>query len=104
MLFLLACAVLWLLIASIFGLIDSLKFHAPGLLASESYLSYGRVHAAQNAAFLYGFCVPAALGLGLWFLCRLGRVTLAGPAVVFIGAVIWNLTVTLGVASILRLL
>jgi cytochrome c oxidase cbb3-type subunit I len=98
---LLASAVLWLLVASLFGLIDSLKFHAPGFLAAESYLSYGRVHAAQSAAFLYGFGVPSVLGLGLWFFCRLGRTTVAGPAVVVIGAMIWNLAVTLGVAAIL---
>jgi cytochrome c oxidase cbb3-type subunit 1 len=101
MLLLLAGAALWLLAASLFGLINSLKFHAPGFLAGESYLSYGRLHAAQSAAFLYGFGVPAALGLGLWFLCRLGRATLAGPAVVAIGAIIWHLAVTLGVAAIL---
>jgi cytochrome c oxidase cbb3-type subunit 1 len=101
MLTLMAGAVLWLLAASLLGLIDSLKFHAPGFLADAGYFSYGRVHAAQNAAFLYGFGVPAALGLGLWFLCRLGRATLAGPAVVVIGALLWNFAVMLGVAAIL---
>jgi cytochrome c oxidase cbb3-type subunit 1 len=101
MLTLLAGAVVWLMVASLFGLINSLKFHAPGFLAGEGYFSYGRVHAAQNAAFLYGFGVPAALGLGLWFLCRLGRTTLVGPAIVAIGAVIWHLAVALGVAAVL---
>jgi len=101
MLTLLAGAALWLLVASLLGLLDSLKFHAPGLFASESYLSYGRVHAAQSAAFLYGFGVPAALGLGLWFFCRLGCATLAGPVVVTIGALLWHLAVALGVAAIL---
>src|SRR5271154_3132553 len=84
MLTLFAGALVWLLIASSLGLINSLKFHAPGFLAGQAWTSYGRVHAAQNAAFLYGFGVPAALGLGLWFLCRLGRATLVGPAIVFI--------------------
>jgi cytochrome c oxidase cbb3-type subunit 1 len=101
MLTLFASAVVWLLIASLLGLINSLKFHAPGFLAGEAWLSYGRVHAAQHAALLYGFGVPAALGLGLWLLCRLGRTTLAGPAVVFIGAILWNAAVTLGAGAIL---
>jgi cytochrome c oxidase cbb3-type subunit I len=96
-----AGAVLWLLAASLLGLRDSLNFHNPALFAGESYLSYGRVHAARDAALLYGFGVPAALGLGLWLLCRLGRTTLAGPAVVFLGAIFWNIAVTLGVAAIL---
>jgi cytochrome c oxidase cbb3-type subunit 1 len=101
MLTLFASAVLWLLTASLLGLRCSLNFHKPGFLAGESYLSYGRVHAASNAALLYGFGVPSALGLGLWLLCRLGRTRLAGPAIVFIGAIFWNLAVTLGVAAIL---
>jgi cytochrome c oxidase cbb3-type subunit 1 len=101
MLTLFAGALVWLLIASSLGLINSLKFHAPAFLAGHAYLSYGRVHAAQNAAFLYGFGVPAALGLGLWLLCRLGRATLAGPTVVFIGAILWNSAVALGSTAIL---
>jgi cytochrome c oxidase cbb3-type subunit I len=101
MLTLFAGAVLWLLAASLLGLRDSLNFHKPGLFAGHGYLSYGRVHAAQNAALLYGFGVPSALGLGLWLLCRLGRASLAGPAIVFIGALFWNIAVTLGVAAIL---
>jgi cytochrome c oxidase cbb3-type subunit I len=101
MLTLFAGAVLWLLVASLLGLRNSLNFHAPALFAGEAYLSYGRVHAAQNTALLYGFGVPSALGLGLWLLCRLGRASLAGPAVVFIGAIFWNIAVTLGVAAIL---
>jgi len=101
MLALFAGALTWLLVASSLGLINSLKFHAPGFLAGEAYLSYGRVHAAVNVAFLYGFGVPAALGLGLWLLCRLGRATLAGPAMVFLGAIIWNMAVALGEAAIL---
>jgi cytochrome c oxidase cbb3-type subunit 1 len=101
MLTLFAGAVVWLLIASSLELVNSLKFHAPGFLAGHAWTSYGRVHAAQNAALLYGFGVPAALGLGLWLLCRLGRATLAGPAVVFIGAIFWHTAVALGASAIL---
>lgn len=98
---LLAGGALWLFAASCMALIDSLKFHAPRLLADESYLSYGRLHAAQNTAFLYGFGVSAALGVGLWILCRLGRATLAGSWVVAIAAMFWHCTVFCGVIAIL---
>jgi cytochrome c oxidase cbb3-type subunit I len=101
MLALFAGALVWLLVASTLGLINSLKFHAPGLLAGQAWTSYGRIHAAQNAALLYGFSVPAALGLGLWFLCRLGRATLVGPGIVTIGAILWNSAVALGATAIL---
>src|SRR5579862_2952671 len=96
-----ASAVLWLLAATLLGFVASLKFHAPGFLGGEPYWTYGRIHAAQGAALLYGFAVPAALGVGLWLLCQLGSVTLTGPGVVLLGAILWNSAVTVGVAAIL---
>ncbi len=101
MLVLFAGAALWLFVASLLALLNSLNFHAPGFLAGHAWSSYGRLHAAHNAALLYGFAVPSALGLALWLLCRLGRTTLAGPVVVFLGAFFWNFALTLGVAAIL---
>ncbi|HEY3864147.1 MAG TPA: cbb3-type cytochrome c oxidase subunit I [Verrucomicrobiae bacterium] len=98
---LLAGGALWLVIATLLALLDSLKFHNTNLLAGQSWLTYGSVQAASSAAFLYGFGVPAALGLGLWFLCRLGRCALAGPVCVFVGAVFWHCAVAIGIGAIL---
>jgi cytochrome c oxidase cbb3-type subunit I len=100
-LYLFAGSVTWLLLASALGLIASLKFHAPGMLAAQPYWTYGRVHSAESATLLYGFGIPAALGVGLWLLCRLGRTSLACPGVVLLGAIFWNLAVTIGVIAIL---
>jgi cytochrome c oxidase cbb3-type subunit 1 len=91
----------WLAVALALGFLNSLKFHAPGLLANCAFLTYGRVHAAEGSALLYGFGVQAALGVGLWLLCRLGRTSLVGPFVVFLGALLWNFAVTVGVIAIL---
>jgi cytochrome c oxidase cbb3-type subunit I len=93
--------VFWLFVGTLFALIASLKFHDPHFLANESYWTYGRVHAAHMTALLYGFGVPAALGVGLWLLCRLGRAPLAGPAVVFIGVIFWNTAVAVGLTAII---
>src|SRR5271165_6759981 len=76
-LLLFACAVLWLLAGSAFGLLATLKFHAPGFLADCAWLTYGRVHPAHLNAFLYGFAAQAGLGVLLWLLCHLGRTRLA---------------------------
>src|SRR5277367_4295756 len=92
--------VLWLFLGLIFALINSLKFHNPHFLASEPYWTYGRIHAAHRTALLYGFGVPAALGVGLWLLCRLGHAPLAGPWVVLIGVVFWNSAVAIGLTAI----
>jgi cytochrome c oxidase cbb3-type subunit 1 len=93
--------VLWLFLSSLLALLASLKFHNPHFLDSEPYWTYGRIHAAQVTALLYGFGAPAALGVGLWLLCRLGRAPLAGPWVVLTGVVFWNAAAALGLLAIL---
>jgi cytochrome c oxidase cbb3-type subunit 1 len=94
-------AAIWLVIGSAFELISTLKFHKPDLLADVSWLSYGRVHPAYNNALLYGFCLQAGFGVGLWLLARLGRTPLVHRWLVTIGAMLWNLGVTVGVLGIL---
>ena len=91
----------WLVIASAFGLLASIKFHAPGFLADSAWLTYGRVRPAGLNSLLYGFCMQAGLGVGLWILARLGRTTLARPGLITVGAACWNLGVTVGVLGIL---
>ena len=97
-----ASAAVWLLAAWLLALLESLKLHAPGLLGSSPMWTYGRVHAAADTALIYGFGVPAALGVGLWLLCRLGRTRLAGPGVAAVGALGWNAAVAAGLWAILR--
>lgn len=91
----------WLTIASVFGLIVSIKFHSPRFLADIPELTYGRVRPAAINSILYGFALQAGLGVSLWLLARLGRTTLAQRVFVTIGASLWNLGVTLGVLAIL---
>jgi cytochrome c oxidase cbb3-type subunit 1 len=94
-------AAVWLVIASAFALIASIKFHAPGFLADTAWLTYGRVRPAALNCMLYGFCLPAGLGVALWLLARLGRTRLALPSLVTTGAVCWNLGVAAGVGGVL---
>ena len=56
--------------------------------------------AAANA-LVYGFCIPASLGVALWLLARLGRVTLAQPWLVAVGAKLWHIGVLVGLLGIL---
>jgi len=94
-------AAVWLVIASIFGLIGSIKFHSPRFLADVPALTYGRVHPAYMNALLYGFAVQAGLGVSIWPFARLGRTTLVQRFFVTLGASLWNLGVTVGVLAIL---
>jgi cytochrome c oxidase cbb3-type subunit 1 len=94
-------AAAWLVVASGFALISSIKFHSPYFLAGPAWLTYGRVHPAASSAFLYGFCLQSGLGVSLWLLARLGRSRLAQCRLVTAGAVFWNLGVTVGVLGVL---
>jgi cytochrome c oxidase cbb3-type subunit I len=93
-------AAVWLVIGSSFALISSIKFHSPRFLADGAWLTYGRVWPASVSAALYGFCVQAGLGVVVWLLARLGRTPFALSWLVTLGALIWNLGVTLGIIGI----
>src|SRR5437867_891599 len=91
----------WLALGSIFGLLASLRFHTPAMFADHAWLSYGRVFPASQFLLVYGFCIPAGLGVGLWLLARLGRVELANPFLFTVGGKLWHLGVLVGLIAIL---
>ncbi|MBI3849768.1 MAG: cbb3-type cytochrome c oxidase subunit I [Verrucomicrobia bacterium] len=100
-LYLMAKAAGWLVLSSIFSLLDSLKFHSPNILADCSWLTYGRVQPAQVNMLIYGFAIQAGVGVALWLIARLGRTTLLQPGFITVSAAVWNLGVAIGVLGIL---
>ncbi len=94
-------AALWLVIGSVLAMIASIKFHAPDFLADCPCLTYGRVQPAADDALLYGFCIPAALGVMLWIIARLSRTPLCLPLVPVVAANFWHLGVLVGMVGIL---
>ena len=94
-------AALWLIAGLVLALIASIKFHAPDFLANCPLLTYGRVQPAANDAILYGFAIPAALGVVLWIFARLSHAELVLPLVPLVAANIWHVGVLLGTIGIL---
>ncbi|HEY2329196.1 MAG TPA: cbb3-type cytochrome c oxidase subunit I [Verrucomicrobiae bacterium] len=94
-------AALWLVVGLVLGLIGAIKFHAPEFLSACPLMTYGRVAPAANDAILYGFCIPAALGVMLWIFARLSNAPLALPIVPVVAAHIWHLGVFVGMTGIL---
>jgi len=94
-------AALWLVLGSGLALIASIKFHAPDFLAGCPVLTYGRVQPAADDALLYGFCLPAGLGVVLWLFARLGQAPIRGALVPVVAANLWHLGVLIGLASVL---
>lgn len=94
-------AVVWVVIASVFELIASIKFHDPNFLSGCALLTYGRVHAVAVNALVYGFAMQAGLGVGLWIIARTSQAKAAQPWMIYFGGKLWNLGVTVGVLEIL---
>ncbi len=84
-------AAFWLVISSVLAMIASIKFHAPDFLAACPWLTYGRVQPAADDALLYGFCIPAGLGVALWLFAQLGQTPLRGAIVPVVAAKLWHL-------------
>ena len=98
---LLVSGAVWLVIASAFGLIASLKFHSPNFLSGCAWLTYGRVHAVATNALLYGFAVQAGLGVALWITARMGQTKVVQPWLIALGGKLWNFGLTIGAIGIL---
>jgi cytochrome c oxidase cbb3-type subunit I len=92
-------AILWLLLASVLGLIASLKLHLPSFLNSEC-LTFGHVVAAQKNAFIYGWACNALFAVNLWLLAQLGRFELRNGWLATLGGFIWNAALGYGVLQI----
>ncbi len=100
LLLLLGSGIAWLVISGVFALITSIQLHSPHFLSQYSFLTYGRVEAMRETAFIYGWAANAGLAIALWILGRLGGNPLRAINWVFAGATFWNTGVTAGLIGI----
>ena len=94
-------AVLWLLLGSLAGLISSIKMHSPDWWVTYEWLTFGRIRPAHLNAVIYGWSSLAGAGIALWLIPRLLRTELVGARYAYAGAIVWNIGVICGIASIL---
>src|SRR5450631_4355795 len=92
-------AAAWLVIGSLFALAASLTFHMPEKFGDCACLTYGHLQPAADDALLYGFCIPAGLGVALWIFARLGQNPLRGALVPVAAAHLWHLGVLVGLVG-----
>lgn len=89
-------SIFWLVLASVFGLLVSLKFHWPEFLSDNQYLTFGRLRPLHLTMVTYGWMSMAGMGACLWLIPRLTRKALVGEKYCFIGSIVWNIGVLLG--------
>jgi len=94
-------AALWLVLGLVLGILAMMSFHKPDMFADCAFLTFGRAQAAANDLLLYGFAIPAALGVMLWIFSRLSQAPLALPIVPIAAANLWHGGVLVGTISIL---
>lgn len=92
-------AVIWLLAASVLGVIAALDLGslAGGPFRDCEFLTYGRVVAVQRNLFIYGWGFNAFFAVNLWLLSQLGRFEFRNAWLAQLGGVAWNLALTYGV-------
>jgi cytochrome c oxidase cbb3-type subunit 1 len=93
-------AAAWLVVSSLLALAASLTFHMPDKFGDCPWGTYGHLQPAADDALLYGFCIPAGLGVALWIFARLGQTPLRGAFVPVVAAHLWHLGVLVGLVGI----
>jgi cytochrome c oxidase cbb3-type subunit 1 len=100
-LFLFGTGVAWLLVATLFGFLTALKLHKPDFLGDIPFLTYGRLVPAYTNAFQYGWCSLTGMGVAMWLMARLCRVSLRAPGALVYGVILWNIGLAVGILAIL---
>src|SRR5271165_3624757 len=86
---LLLCGLSWLVAGGLLGLVASIQLHSPGFLGGCEFLTYGRMSALAETAFVYGWLANAGLALALWILGRLAGEPLRAQNWALFGALFW---------------
>ena len=94
-------AVVWLLAASVLGVIATLDLGSMvGVLRDCAWFTQGRIATAQQDLFIYGWGFNAFFALNLWLLAQLGRFEFRNGWLAQLGGVAWNLALTYGIARV----
>lgn len=97
---LIGSAMVWLVVASLAGLLSSYKLHNPDFLTDYAWLTFGRLRTMHLNAVAYGWAPLGLLGLAMWMLPRLLRTTLAGARLAVLGAILWNAGLIAGLGAL----
>ena len=98
----LTLAVVWLVLASLAGLISSIKLHSPNGWVQYEWLTVGRIRPIHLKLVAYGWCSLAGIGVAIWLIPRLLKTELVGAKYALVGGALWSIgvfAVTVAIAT-----
>jgi len=96
----LTMAVVWLVLASVAGLIASIKLHAPDWWVDEAWITFGRIRPIHLNLVAYGWCSMAGIGVALWLIPRLLKTELVSARYALLGGALWTVGVLAGTVAL----
>ncbi|WP_029915749.1 cbb3-type cytochrome c oxidase subunit I [Pelobacter seleniigenes] len=96
-----AATIFWFAIFTGFGFILAIKFFQPTFLGSTEVLTFGRIRPAHINGVLFGFLSSGLLGAMFYILPRLCKTELRLSRLASLAAIVWNISVLIGIAMIL---
>jgi cytochrome c oxidase cbb3-type subunit I len=96
----LTLSVVWLVLASLAGLVSSLKMHLPDWLTQYAWLTFGRIRPIHLNLVGYGWCSLAGIGVAIWLVPRLLKTEMVGAKYALVGGALWSVGVFLGTVAI----
>ena len=96
----LTLAVVWLVLASLAGLISSIKMHEPDWWVQYGWITFGRIRPIHLNMVAYGWCSLAGIGVAIWLIPRLLKTELVGAKYALVGGALWTIGVFAGTVAI----
>ena len=96
----LTLAVVWLVLASVAGLISSIKMHEPDWWFQYWWITFGRIRPIHLNMVAYGWCSLAGIGVAIWLIPRLLKTELVGARYALVGGALWTIGVFAGTVAI----
>jgi len=90
----------WMIVATFAGLLAATELIAPDLTQGIGWLSFGRLRPIHVNLVLFGFVTPGLLGAAYYIVPRLLKTEIFSEKLGLLTALLWNLTVALGVVTL----
>lgn len=95
-----ACATIWLIFATLIGVVLSLKFAYPEFAARTSWLTFGRLRPIHTNDTFYAWASIGLVGLAYYIVARSSRTELYSGALAWIGLVLFNVAAIWGTITL----